>query len=121
MQVTIREDRIPIINEIEKPLIGPNPNANKNTAANKVVKFESSMVTYAALKPSDLGLSELFLKFSRIRSKIKTLASTHIPIVNTMPITPGSVRVVFIKDIKANNNARQLMIVKVVNNPETLQ
>tara|TARA_B100000676_G_C17407776_1_gene498170 strand:+ start:207 stop:563 length:357 start_codon:yes stop_codon:yes gene_type:complete len=118
--VTINEDIMPIIKDIEKPLIGPKPKANKNTAANKVVKFESKIVTYAALKPSDFGFSELFLKFSRILSNIKTLASTHIPIVNTIPITPGSVRVVLIKDIKANNNAKQLIIVKVVNKPEIL-
>ena len=34
-----------IINEIEKPLIGPKPKANKKTAANNVVKLESRIVT----------------------------------------------------------------------------
>ena len=45
MYVTIREDIIPIINEIEKPLIGPKPKANKKIAANNVVKLESRIVT----------------------------------------------------------------------------
>ena len=36
---------IPIIKEIEKPLIGPKPKAKRKTAANKVVKLESNIVT----------------------------------------------------------------------------
>ena len=36
---------IPMIKEIEKPLIGPKPKAKRNIAANNVVKFESSIVT----------------------------------------------------------------------------
>ena len=42
---TGKEEMIPIIKEIEKPLMGPKPKAKRNIAANKVVKFESSMVT----------------------------------------------------------------------------
>jgi len=41
----MRDEIIPIINEIEKPRIGPKPKAKRNIAANKVVKFESSIVT----------------------------------------------------------------------------
>ena len=119
-QVTIKEEIIPIIKEIEKPLIGPKPKAKRNIAANKVVKFESSIVTKAELKPSLLGLSTLFLKFSLIRSKTKTFASTHIPIVNTIPITPGSVKVVFSMLIRANSSPKQLTIVKEVKSPEIL-
>ena len=58
--MTIRDEIIPIIKDIEKPLIGPKPKANKNTAANKVVKFESKIVTYAELKPSFLGFQNYF-------------------------------------------------------------
>ena len=43
--VTIRDEIIPIIKEIEKPLIGQKPTAKRNIAANKVVKLESSIVT----------------------------------------------------------------------------
>ena len=35
-----------MINEIEKPLIGPKPKANKKTAANNVVNLESRIVTF---------------------------------------------------------------------------
>ena len=111
---------MPMIKEIENPLIGPKPNAKRKTAANKVVRLESRIVTYAALKPSFFGFSNLFLKFSLILSKTKTFASTHIPIVNTIPITPGRVKVVFNKVIKAKSKPRQLMIVNVVNNPDNL-
>ena len=38
MYVTIREEIIPIIREIEKPLIGPNPKANKNIAISSFSK-----------------------------------------------------------------------------------
>ena len=44
-EVTIKEEIIPMIKEIEKPLIGPKPKAKRNIAANNVVKFESSIVT----------------------------------------------------------------------------
>ena len=33
-----------MINEIEKPLIGPKPKAKRKMAANKVVRFESKIV-----------------------------------------------------------------------------
>ena len=43
--MTIKDEIIPIIKDIEKPLIGPKPKANKNIAANNVVKLESKIVT----------------------------------------------------------------------------
>tara|TARA_E500000178_G_C16765813_1_gene636851 strand:- start:79 stop:447 length:369 start_codon:yes stop_codon:yes gene_type:complete len=112
--VTIKDETIPIIKEIENPLIGPKPKAKRKIAANKVVKLESRIVTKAELKPSFFGLSVLCLKFSLILSKIKTLASTHIPIVKTTPIMPGKVKVAFNIDISANNKTKQRIIVKEV-------
>ena len=43
--MTIKDEIIPIIKDIEKPLIGPKPKANKNIAANNVVQLESKIVT----------------------------------------------------------------------------
>jgi hypothetical protein len=42
IDVIIPSDRV-----TANPLIGPDPNINKNRAANKVVKFESIMVEIA--------------------------------------------------------------------------
>ena len=43
---------------MENPLIGPKPKANKNTAANNVVRLESRIVIKAELNPSFLGSSD---------------------------------------------------------------
>ncbi|MNP69574.1 hypothetical protein D3C76_1656900 [compost metagenome] len=44
------------------------------------------------------------LSSSRIREKISTLASTAIPMVNTIPAIPGRVRVAPSNDISASSS-----------------
>ena len=81
--------------ETEKPLIGPLPKINSANAAIKVVKFASTIVETALLKPWSIDSKIFFLNESSslILSKIKTLASTAIPIVKTIPAIPGRVNV----------------------------
>ncbi|GFQ67924.1 hypothetical protein TNCT_693921 [Trichonephila clavata] len=64
-------------------------------AAINVVIFESSIVFIAFLNPSSIARSTLLpdLISSRIRSNIKTFASTAIPTVSAIPAIPGKVRV----------------------------
>jgi len=75
--------------------MGPLPNENKAKAANKVVKLASTIVEIALWKPDSIAskISRPDLNSSLILSKIKTFASTAIPIVNTIPAIPGKVRV----------------------------
>ena len=88
IEVKIPSDRV-----IAKPLIGPVPKANRTTAAIKVVIFASDIDDKA------LSYPELILPWavppdrnsSLIRSKIRTLASTAIPTVRTIPAIPGRV------------------------------
>ena len=80
---------------IEKPLIGPDPKIKSNNAAISVVIFASRMVAIALSNPffTARNVLESFLNSSLILSKTKTLASTAMPIVKTIPAIPGSVRV----------------------------
>ena len=78
-----------------KPLIGPEPNWNSRTAAISVVIFASIIVVNAREYPAstaDIGVRP-FRDSSRIRSNMRTFASTAIPIVSTIPAIPGSVSV----------------------------
>ena len=89
------EVNIPIANVTEKPLIGPDPKEYRHSAANSVVKLESIIVVRARLYPASIAEIGVRPKAtsSRILSKIKTFASTAIPIVKTIPAIPGSVKV----------------------------
>ena len=83
-----------MIKVVAKPKIGPEPNVANTIAVNNVVKLPSMIELMARLKPS---LTAIFnplpsLSSSRIRSNINTLASTAIPIVNTIPAIPGNVK-----------------------------
>ena len=80
---------------IEKPLIGPEPNANSKTAAIKVVIFASRTVILAFEYPESKACIEDFSVFnsSLILSNIKTFASTAIPTVKIIPAIPGKVKV----------------------------
>lgn len=49
------EAKIPTINATAKPLIGPEPNENKNKATNKVVIFESNIVKKTLLNELDMA------------------------------------------------------------------
>ena len=86
---------IPKPSVTEKPLTGPDPIANKITAVINVVIFASIIAESAFSYPNSIALAgPLFnLISSLMRSKIKTFASTAIPIVNTIPAIPGSVNV----------------------------
>ena len=81
------------------PLTGPEPNPNNITAAISVVTLASIIVFNACLYPiSTEAIGERpDLISSLILSNIKTLASTAIPIVKTIPAIPGNVKVAWIK------------------------
>ena len=78
-----------------KPLTGPVPNQKRINAVIKVVTFASRMVDITLLNPAfKLPSGDLpRRRSSRIRSKIRILASTPIPKVKTNAATPGKVSV----------------------------
>ena len=84
---------IPIRSVVAKPLIGPVPKTNKTKAVTPVVIFASKIDDNALLKPSETACFRPFsLRSSSLTlSKIKTFASTDIPIVKTIPAIPGKV------------------------------
>ena len=102
------EVKIPIHKVTAKPLTGPDPIANKTTPTIKVVKLESIIVAKAYSNPRKiLALGYMPNRISsRMRSKIKTFASTAMPKVKTIPAIPGSVSVAPIKDIIATNKTK---------------
>ena len=95
INIAVNKDvAIPINNVVANPLIGPDPKTNNINAVSPVVIFASRMDDNALLNPS---LTACFCPFpltnsSLILSKIRTLASTDIPIVRTIPAIPGRVR-----------------------------
>ena len=109
-----KEVAIPIKRVVAKPLIGPVPKTKSIRAVRPVVIFASRIDERALLKPSatDFLKPLPFLSSSRILSKINTLASTEIPIVNTTPAIPGSVRT-------APNPARIPKMSKIFNTSAT--
>ena len=84
---------IPIRSVVANPLMGPVPKINKINAVKPVVIFASNIEDRALLKPSEIDLRVPFpLSSSSLTlSKIKTFASTDIPIVRTIPAIPGNV------------------------------
>jgi hypothetical protein len=60
-----------------------------------VVRFESTMADMACLKPSSAAVRGTLpaLSSSRMRSKIRTLASTAMPMDRMSPAMPGMVSV----------------------------
>ena len=94
--------KIPMDNVIAKPFTGPVPIAYKTIEAIRVVTLASTIVTKALEKPSCIAVWGSLPSFysSRIREKIKTLASTAIPMVSTIPAIPGRVKVAPSNDIK---------------------
>ena len=89
-----RDVAIPISKVVAKPLIGPVPNIYNTNAVKPVVIFASCMEERALLKPSliDCFRPFSFYNSSLTLSKIRTFASTDIPIVRTIPAIPGRVR-----------------------------
>ena len=104
--------RIPAISVTANPLMGPTPNEYKIAPTKNVVMFASKIALNAfEYPPSIAALSVLpVARSSRTRSKISTLASTAIPMVNTIPAIPGSVRVA-LKPAKMPKIKMMLMIV----------
>ena len=88
-----KEVAIPINKVVAKPLIGPVPKINKINAVKPVVIFASRIEERALLNPSETDCFKPLALFnsSLTLSKIKTLASTEIPIVKTIPAIPGRV------------------------------
>ena len=88
-----REVPIPISKVVANPLIGPVPKIKRIKAVRPVVILASKIEESALLKPSAMAFRSPLplISSSRTRSKISTLASTEIPIVNTIPAIPGSV------------------------------
>ena len=94
IKIAVNKDvAIPISNVVAKPLIGPVPKIYKTSAVSPVVIFASKIEDNALLNPSliDCFKPFSFLSSSLTLSKISTLASTDIPIVNTIPAIPGRV------------------------------
>ena len=88
-----KEVAIPISNVVANPLIGPEPKTKRINAVKPVVILASRIEDNALLNPSPTDCFNPLPLFnsSRILSKIRTLASTDIPIVKTIPAIPGSV------------------------------
>ena len=73
--------------------MGPVPKINKISAVRPVVMLASKIEERALLNPSAIALRIPLplLSSSLTRSNINTLASTEIPMVNTIPAIPGKV------------------------------
>jgi hypothetical protein len=74
--------------------MGPVPNWNRKTAEMMVVRLESKMAVKAREKPWDTALRTPLptASSSFILSKMRTLASTAMPMARMMPAMPGRVR-----------------------------
>jgi len=75
--------------------MGPVPNRNRAAAVMSVVTWESTMVTKALSYPASIADRTVLPSFnsSRMRSKMRTLLSTAIPMPRAIPAMPGSVSV----------------------------
>ena len=81
-------------------MTGPVPRKNKTREAIKVVTLASRIVPKDFEYPdstADIGFFSLLIS-SLILSNIITLASTAMPMVNTIPAIPGSVSVAWSND-----------------------
>jgi len=85
----------PRLRETANPFTGPVPNWNNTAAVMSVVTWESMMVRNALSSPASSAALGVFPRcsYSRIRSKIRTFASTDIPMRRTMAAIPGKVSV----------------------------
>ena len=89
------EVAIPIARVMPNPFTGPVPSQIKILAVIRVVRLASMIVEKALAYPPSRAFSGLLpaLNSSLIRSKIKILASTAIPMVRTKAAIPGKVKV----------------------------
>ena len=83
----------PMVRVVAKPRIGPVPNWNRKAAAMSEATCVSRIVRKTRSKPAATACLTPFESpsSSLIRSKIKTLESTPMPIVRMNPAMPGSV------------------------------
>lgn len=94
----------PMVSTTPNPFTGPVPMKIRMTDDTSVVRLESKMVLKALSYPeasaprTDLPVAAS----SRMRSKMRTLASTAMPRVRTMPAMPGMVSVVLMEHITPN-------------------
>ena len=86
---------MPRVRVTAKPRTGPVPNWYRMAATMIVVRLESTMERLARSKPALMALGGVRPRAnsSRIRSKMRTFASTAMPMVSTTPAMPGRVRV----------------------------
>src|SRR5581483_2743969 len=91
----IIEAMMPRMRVTAKPLTGPVPNWNRKSAVRMVLTFESTIAFIAWRNPSSTARRMVFpwSNSSRIRSKIRTFASTAMPTESTSPASPGRVSV----------------------------
>ena len=91
-----------------KPLMGPVPNKNNANPVIKVVTWASTIVKKALSYPASTAnrTGRPCLSSSRMRSKIKILESTPIPIVKIIPAIPGNVSVALSPDNAPNKQRR---------------
>ena len=95
MKIAVNNDVIiPIRRVVANPLIGPVPKIKRINAVRPVVMLASKIDERALLNPSAIAfLTPLpFYISSLIHSKIRTFASTEMPIVKTIPAIPGNVK-----------------------------
>ena len=92
--------KTPIPSVAANPLTKLVPNKNKTKQLTKVVIWPSIIEELALWKPLSIDLIRVFpfLSSSLILSKIKTFASTAIPILKINPAIPGNVNVTGIKE-----------------------
>src|SRR5207245_2787149 len=84
--------RMPRQSVTANPRTGPVPNWNRIRPEQNVVTFESRIAYQARSKPLSIAARGVLPRrsSSRMRSRIRTFASTAMPMVSTMPAMPGS-------------------------------
>jgi hypothetical protein len=90
------ETRMPIASVSAKPRTNPVPNWNRIKLVIKLEILESRIEVHALAKPASIAKTRFFPQriSSFIRSNIKMLASTAMPIERINPAIPASVRVI---------------------------
>lgn len=87
------------------PLTGPEPTANMISAVRSPVILLSMIADSAFSKPISMArpAARPSRSSSRMRSKIRALASTAMPMVSTIPAIPGKVSVAPMTDRAASS------------------
>jgi hypothetical protein len=90
-------------------------------AETSTVTWVSTMVRKAREKPASMDARTVLppRSSSRMRSKIRMLVSTAIPMVSTMPAMPGRVRVAWNPAIAASSSSRFRARARSATSPES--